>query len=475
MIDRVPKVAFMSAAVVGPLLLAFAAYSQPGYFTSQTYLAGLIFIELMVAAVWNFRHAYFPLVMLTFLLAGVDLPVGSVWTATRWLTLGVGAAVGSFIMLKDRRYHFRAFHVFALFAVLAALVSAAVSRYTNVSLLKVVSLFALFLYAGTGARLAVLGRESRFFSGLLLGCEIFVGAVAAAYLAGIEAMGNPNSLGAVMGVVAAPILLWGTLVSEEQNVRRRRAVLFMACAALIFASHARAGMVAAFMSCGLLCLALRRYKLLAQGVVVIIILTTASAILRPEAYSNAVSSLTNKVIFKGGDPNIGVLASRQSPWQAAVDAIETHFWFGTGFGTSDNGDDPSKHFDAFATATGSSTEHGSSYLAIITWVGLLGVLPYLMLLGVLARKIFQTIAWVMKTGNLLHPAVPLAFVMLAGLVHAGFEDWLFASGYYVTVFFWCMAFVFVDESPALAAANSRRAVWNTNAMRPGLSSVAPSR
>ena len=29
-------------------------------------------------------------------------------------------------------------------------------------------------------------------------------------------MGNPNSLGAVMGVVGAPILLWGILVSEER-------------------------------------------------------------------------------------------------------------------------------------------------------------------------------------------------------------------------------------------------------------------
>lgn len=416
MIDRVPKIALMAAAVFGPLLLAYAAYSRPGYFSSQTYLGGLIFLELILGAIWNFRRAYFPLVMVTFLLAGVDLPVGSVWTATRWLTLGVGAAVGLFIMLKDRRYSFRLFHVCALFTVLAALVSAAVSRYTGVSLLKVLSLLSLFLYAGTGARLAVLGRENRFFSGLLLGCEMFVGAVAAAYLAGIEAMGNPNSLGAVMGVVAAPILLWGTLVSETQAVRRRRAMLFTVCATLIFVSHARAGMVAAFISCGLLCLSLRRYKLLTQGIVVILILGAASAILRPEASSDAISSLTNKVIFKGGSSSIGVLASRQSPWQQAVESIEGHFWFGTGFGTSDNGDDPSKHFGTFETTSGSSTEHGSSYLAIATWVGMAGMLPFVMLLAVLAKKIFQTIAWVVKTGNLAHPAVPLAFVMLAGFL-----------------------------------------------------------
>ena len=36
-------------------------------------------------------------------------------------------------------------------------------------------------------------------------------------------------------------------------------------------------------------------------------------------------------------------------------------------------------------------------------------------------------------------------VMVAGLLHAGFEDWLFAPGYYLCVFFWSMAFVFVDS------------------------------
>jgi O-antigen ligase len=450
--DRLPRAAYIVTAVFGPLLLAYAAYSRPGYFTSQFYLGGLIFVELMVVAIWNFRRAFFPLLMITFLLAGVDLPVGSVWTAARWLTLGVGAAIGSLIMLKDRRCPLNLFHVLALFAVLAALASAAVSRYTGVSLLKVLSLSCLFLYAATGARLAVLGQENRFFAGLMWGFEIFVGGVAALYLAGIEAMGNPNSLGAVMGVVAAPILLWGALVSDGRVERRRRAVLFTVCAALIFVSHARAGMVAAFVSCGLLCMASRRFKLLLQAVVIVIILLTASAILRPEAYSNSVRSLTNNLIFKGSDPRVGVLASRQSPWQDALNSIQTHFWFGTGFGTSDNGDDPSRRFDTFSTTSASTTEHGSSYLAIATWVGMMGTIPFLLLLIVLSNKVFQTVIWVVRTGNLFHPAVPLSLVIFAGLVHAGFEDWLFASGYYVTVFFWSMAFVLVDLAPSKSVA-----------------------
>jgi hypothetical protein len=38
----------------------------------------------------------------------------------------------------------------------------------------------------------------------------------------------------------------------------------------------------------------------------------------------------------------------------------------------------------------------------------------------------------------------LAGVLAAGLVHAAFEDWLFAPGYYLCVFFWALAFVMVD-------------------------------
>src|SRR5579872_1741280 len=192
------------AFLAGITALAFLAYSRPGYFTSKTDLGGLLALECMVAAIWLYRRAFFALVVVTFLLAGMDLPVGSAWTAGRWFVLGLGALVGLAIILKERRYSFGMFHVLAFFSVLAALVSAAVSRYTAVALLKVLSLFLLYMYAATGARLAVINRENRFFEGLLIGCEIFVALIAVFYLLGIEAMGNPNSLGAVMGVVGAP-------------------------------------------------------------------------------------------------------------------------------------------------------------------------------------------------------------------------------------------------------------------------------
>ena len=475
MIERIPKSVFAAAVVLGSIVLVCLAYSQPAYFSSQTYLGSLILFELLAAATWMYRRFFFLLVILAFLLAGMDLPGSSIWTAARWLILGVGAFVGSVIMLKDRRYHFSLFHVLAFFAVLAALVSAAVSRFTSLSLLKVLSLLLLFVYAGTGARLAVTGRENRFFSGLLIGCEMFVGAIAACYSVGIEVMGNPNSLGAVMGVVGSPVLLWGIVVSEKPFVRRRRLVLYAVSMYLILASHARAGMVAALVASGLLCLALRRYKLLMNGIVVIVILVTAAGVLQPEALSRTVSTLTTTLVYKGKDFSEGVLASRQTPWQSAVESINNHFWFGTGFGTSDNGQDLTENTGKFSTISAASTEHGSSYLAIMTWVGMLGVVPFSMALLVLLKKTFQTVVWMLRTGNPSHPAVPLVVVIVAGIVHAGFEDWLFAPGYYLCVFFWSMAFVFVDQSPSLEAVDLRRAFWRIGSTRPGLSDVAPSR
>jgi O-antigen ligase len=361
--------------------------------------------------------------------------------------LGGGAAAGCVIMLKDRGHRFGLFHIVALFAVLAAVVSAAVSRYPDLAMLKALSLLLLFVYAATGARVAVAGQESRFFSGLLAGSEIFVGVIALSYLLGREVMGNPNSLGAVMGVACAPILLWGTLLKEKPIVHNRHLVMFVLSLYLVFHSYARAAIGATLISCGLMCLALRKIKVFAQGLGAILILVAAYAIIQPVAFSNMLASLTSSVVYKGHDPTRGLLASRETPWQAAVESISANFWFGTGFGTTDNGQSTIESRDKFSTSRGITTENGSSFLAIVEWVGMLGVLPFLFVVLAIVGKILRTVHWMLRTGNPSHPAVPLAMVMVAGLLHAAFEDWLFAPGYYLCVFFWCLAFVLVDVAP----------------------------
>lgn len=446
MTERLPKSMLVGGIVLASLVLAYAAFSRPWYFTDKNNLGGIVLLELLLAAVWLYRSVFFPAVIVSFLLAGVDLPVGAFWTQARWAFLVVGAFAGFFLMLRYRGHRFGFFHAMALLSVLTALVSAVVSHYPNVVLLKALSLFLLFLYAGTGARLAVHGRENRFFNGLIIGCEIFVGANAAFRAMGIEAMGNPNSLAAVTGVVCAPILLWGALVGGERFTVLRRWALYAVCMYLVFASHARAGMAAALLSSGLLCLALRKYKMAVEGSVILIIVLAATAIFSPEA----LSALTSDVVYKGADQQLGVLASRESPWRAAIHNIREHPWLGTGFGTTANGEDANDEFRAFSSSLNSTAENGSSYLAITSGVGVLGMLPFAVLIIFLIGKIFKTISWMRKTASPVHPAVPLAMVMVAGIAHAAFEDWVFAPGYYLCVFFWSLAFVLVDVAPTVS-------------------------
>ena len=60
----------------------------------------------------------------------------------------------------------------------------------------------------------------------------------------IPIYGNPNSLGAVMGVIAVPLLFWGVLISEGVTERRRAIFAFTVGSGLLFFSQARAGIFA---------------------------------------------------------------------------------------------------------------------------------------------------------------------------------------------------------------------------------------
>jgi hypothetical protein len=457
MTERLPKSVLVTAVLLLFLAAAYVAFSRPSYFTNSRMLAGLLLLEVLCAGLWLYRRFFFPLVLTSFLLAGTLLPLsGGVWTVARWFVLCAGALAGCFIMLKERSSRLGLFHAVALFAVAAGGVSAAVSRYPRFALLKAASLALLFVYAGTGARLAIAGREKRFMSGLVTGTELFVAVVGAFYITGSEVMGNPNSLGAVMGVVAVPVLLWGIMVPESALVHYRRLALGALATYLLFQSHSRAAMAAAFLSCAVLCLTLRRYKLFSQGMVLVLIFAASAGIFFPEKFSTRVSSVTSSILYKERDASLGIFASRESPWERAMDSIHKHFWFGSGFGTTDNGLDASAHLRTFATTGDASVENGSSYLAILTWVGMLGVLPFALLVGVLTWKVLCTCAWMRSTVGAEHPAIPLAMIVLAGLVHAGFEDWLFAPGYYLCVFFWSVAFILVDVVPWTPMSNFSR-------------------
>ncbi len=446
MSDRLPKIVLLAVMSVCAVVGGYMAVFRPAYFSSSRDLGTLLFLQVLLAAIWNYRARFLPVLLAVFLWAGMALPLNMVWTSGRWVVLAAGALAGAVVYMRARQPCFSRFHFVAFFCVVAALVSAEVSAYPNLAVLKALSLLLLFLYGSFGARLAVAGREARFVAGLLVGCELLVYFSAMAYLVlRQEIFDNPNSLGAVMGVAATPIMLWGILVSENGLVRRRRTFAFLLSLMLLFSSYARAGFAAAVVSCVLLCVALRRYRLLMKGAAAALLVATLAAATVPLP-DHSSESLTSVFLYKGRRQD-GILGSRKSVWDRTVSVIQEHPWFGSGFGTSLTSDEVVQPFGSYESAPQARREHGNSYLEITEWVGFLGDIPFLALLVLIAVKIGRVFLWMGHTGNARSPAVPLAAVLAAGLVHAAFEDWLFAVGYYLCVFFWALAFILVDILP----------------------------
>jgi O-antigen ligase len=436
---------------IGCLFALYAAVFRPAYFSSSDQLAALLFLQILLSALWNYRSRFFPLLLAVFLWAGMALPLNAAWTTGRWLVLAVGALAGLVVYNRDQRHSFVTFHLVALFCVVAALVSAAVSAYPGLAFLKAMSLLLLFLYGSSGARLAVQGRQASFFSNLVLGSEVLVYLTAILYfIFQFEVFGNPNSLGAVMGVAAAPILLWGILVSERPITRWRRTTAFAIALVLLFSSYARAGIAAAVVACVLICVALRRYGLLLRGSGFALLLAAFVAAVVPLHHQPS-ESLTSVFVYKGRREG-GILASRRPIWDQTVSAIQEHPWLGSGFGTSLTTSEVVQQSGNFESLREATREHGNSYLAITEWVGFVGDIPFFALVILIAVNVGRSLAQMRRTGNVFSPAIPLAGVLAAGLVHAAFEDWLFAAGYYLCVFFWALAFIMVDVLHAPSAA-----------------------
>jgi O-antigen ligase len=225
------------------------------------------------------------------------------------------------------------------------------------------------------------------------------------------------------------------------------------CLFLLLGSYARAGIAAASVSSLLLCFGLRRYRALFTGAALVLFAATLVATVVPmEGDTEAGdSSLIYRFVYKG-KPDMGVWGSRMPVWDRTMSSVRDHPWFGTGFGTSSIEYSNAEVSGTFASTEGLRREHGNSYLAITEWVGLLGVVPFLVLLLLIGVNIGRVVTWMRRTGG-SSPAIPLAAFLAGGLVHAGFEDWLFAVGYHTCIFFWALAFVLPD---LLSAATHQR-------------------
>jgi len=440
------------ALAVGVVVTLYAVYTHLQYFGNVSFLGAILLLEIIIACVWKYSQRFFLVLMISFLWAGMNVPLEGAWTAGRWVVLFAGAFAGFVAWMKSPRSQFKAIHLIAFFCVGAAFVSASVSSFTGLATLKALSLLLLFVYCSTGARLSVLGREDRFFSGLLLGCEIATYGTAAAYFGlGIPIWGNPNSLGAAMSIGLFAPLLWGWMVADAPAMKTRRLIALLMCVYLIFFSMARAGIVAIVLVTLVVCFCLREYRLLTRIVGLAVFFVAVAGMLSPQTLTRVLSETKDSILYKGHKEE-GFLGSRKTPWERTISSIKEHPWFGTGYGTAPNGEDPGFGAGKFSSSAETVREHGSSYMTIAEWVGLLGLLPFLALLAWTAANVWHVCVWMRRTGNRYHYSIPLAMVLLAGFVHANFEDWLFAVGAYPCVYFWAFAFLLADIVPATAPA-----------------------
>ncbi|HKW16128.1 MAG TPA: O-antigen ligase family protein [Terriglobales bacterium] len=450
-----------SAVIIfaGFILLALVLVMRPGYLTDPEVLGALLVGQIVIASICRYRHSFFMVLMAAFFWAGMQLPLNEAWLEGRWVVLALGSLAGLAIYMKNRSHRFSTIHLFALFCVLSAVVSSSASGYPQEALLKSVSLFFLFLYGATGARLAYSANDGQsLFRRLLIAAEVAIYVSAISYfVVRFPLFGNPNSLGAVMGIIIVPVMFWGYL--EAESIIRKRRLGFELCLAiaLLLSSFSRAAIAAATISCFLLCLATRRYRSMIGGLAALLAISILVVTFVPppmedmdDTGSNSMASL---FLYKGKQKE-GLLGSRRGPWEATMVVIKNRPWFGSGFGTSAT-DLSASYFELTRSRFVESRmgrEHGNSYLAIMEWSGLLGVLPFYSLVIITAWQAKKALVQLWRSGNLHSCAVPAALIIIAGLIGAIFEDWLFAVGYYVSVFFWSMAFILADlVQPALVA------------------------
>jgi len=462
--------------VLGSSLALYFVYSHLQYFGNVSFLGGVLLLEVIIASLWKYDQRFFVLLMITFLWAGMHVPLQGAGTVGRWVVLSVGAVVGSIVWTKTPRRPFGSIHLIAFFCICTAFASATVSPSMQTASLKALSLFLLFLYCAGGARLAVLGREDRFFHGLLWGSEIAVYITAIFYFGlGQSIWGNPNSLGAAMGIGVFPILLWGWFTSDGPVVRLRRLAALLLCTYLVLFSGARAGMASVVLVTLVFCVCLHQYKLLVKVVALVLFLIAVTGMLAPGTLNSKLGDLKDTVLYKGHKEE-GIMGSRRTPWEKSIASIKEHPLFGTGYGTSPTGEDPGLSPRTVASSAATAREHGSSYMAIVEWVGLLGVSPFAALLAVTVSNVWKVCAWMNRTADPRHYSIPLTMVVLAGLVHANFEDWLFAAGSYFCVYFWVSAFLLADLVSDAVAVPVAGAVSRASRSSPaGFGAVVPNR
>ena len=440
---------FPLLAAASVALLFYLSVHRP-YLFGETNLLALLVLVVAGFIASQFETYFWTLMIAAFFWAGSELPLAGAMNLFRWVVLGVGASLSLvYFARRANRVSFNHQHLLGLFAVTAAFASAIVSVNPLMTILKSLSLVALFIYASIGARILWARNPEPFVRKLVLLTEGLVYFTAVCYSASFEVWGNPNSLGLIMGCICWPVLLWRWILPAPRREYFRRVVTLFICGALLVHSVARASMIAACVTSAFLLLGTRRYRTLLLGMSLFAVILLSMFLVTPERFQIA----SETFMYKKGERG-NVADSRQKPWERSVRNFREHPWLGWGFGAADNSAGWRLNYVTEGQVT---RERGSSYLTLLETTGIIGTLPFALLLLGLIHEIWRVFLWLRRSGKINQPAVVAAAIVLGGLVNAFFEDWMFAVGYYFCVFFWVVALslrdwmacpVWAEEQPA---------------------------
>ncbi|MEE8201856.1 MAG: O-antigen ligase family protein [Candidatus Acidoferrales bacterium] len=408
-----------------------------------------------LVAMWLFFYPNSFLLLFLFFFVAAACPYlkfGGLTDALRYVVL---AATAYYLVirlfLQRLPLQFRWKHLPLLLFCFWALATATYSRLPLLTLLKAGAFAVLmafcFLYAKRFPNNPRASTESFFQSLLFLDVLLvsaslvlrWTGKEITRYAAhGVEpaamygAFFNPNSLG-IFTALALPVVFW----YMHRRPRWRYPLWLLAAANLycLVASRSRASYAAALAGLGLY-LYFRNRKLLLVAVVLLAMVGGLYVAYAPQE----LDKLSTLYVYKGRET---VLECRLDHWKRSLAYIRQSWFFGYGLGASPGG---SQEWHFSFSSWRALRVRGSSLLAIWEETGL----PGFLLLGLYPFWVAsQGLRYLLRSRRPMDSAsiriLVLTVVLFAGMGNMLFEEWILAPGFFVTVFFWILIFLLLDE------------------------------
>lgn len=294
------------------IFLLLLSVKRPYLFSEKSVLAALVLVVAGLIAS-QFRTHFWKILIGVFFWAGSSFPLSGEMNMFRWVVLGLGAFLAlAYYARMANRIAFNHLHLLGLFTVITAFASAMVSVNPMITVLKSLSLAALFVYASIGARVLWSANPEPFVRSLVLMAEGLVYLSALCALASFEVWGNPNSLGLIMGCLCWPVLLWRLILPVNRHRTTRSVIPLLLCGALLVFSLSRASILAALLISMFLLVGARRYRTLLFGMSLFATIVLNLFLVTPGRFQAASDAL----LYKTGEHG-NFMDSRQKPWKEA--------------------------------------------------------------------------------------------------------------------------------------------------------------